>query len=378
MALTIDINANARQAQREVKDLSGALDDTADALDDLAREGKQAGDKIESTFRDMVRDAGKAEKAVGNVKDGFKKAERGADEFKSEAASTAREATASFSDVTDAVDAVQELAANAFSGFGAAGAIAGGAAAVGIGLVTAEFQKQQEEADKLKERLSGLYLEALESGRDYIDQSQFIAESNSLRFDTERADEWKKLQEDTKKLALDENTIIKANAGDLEAQAEVFRRINEAKDDGSAYYTTERDGIQRLKPEYADMENRWKATKEASDNYAQAVKDAQESESEFWQDVIANAGTASQEVDEFGNKLLTLPDGQKVLISADTGRATSNVDAFKGDVDGIPESVTTTARFTADTSRVDRELRRLDGRTLKINARFVTSGTGWD
>lgn len=383
MALSVDINANTRQAQAQVKDLSKELDKYSDALDDVARDADRAGDKIENTFRDMIRDAGKTEKAVGDVKDGFKKAEQGADEFKSEAQSTAREAAASFGDVTDAVDAVQEIAANAFAGFGPAGAAAGAAAAVGIGLVTSEVQRQQEEMDKLKERLSGLYLEALESGRDYIDQAQVIAESNDLRFNPDRADEWKKLQEDAKKLAVDENTLIKANSGDLDAQAEVFRRINAAKEDGSAYYTTERDGLERLKPEYAEMEDRWKRTAEQSNQYAQSVKDAQAAESEFWREVIAEAETASEQVDEFGNKLITLPDGTEVLIDAETGQASANVDKFKEDVDGIVDTVTTKAVLEAQVQDAQDAINRFviqnDGRSIKLNGRFeISSGVPFE
>lgn len=382
----IDMGLNASGVAKGAKDAERALADLEDAVEDIGRGGARDVDKLEDSLRDVQRQAARTEDALDDIGDtskrSFDKAEDGLDNFKDEANQTARESAASFDGSAESIaDAFQEVAANAFADFGPAGAAAGLAAAAGIGLVTAEIQKQQEEAEKLKQRLSDLYLEALESGRDYIDQSQFIAESNDLRFNPDRADEWRKLQADAVKLAIDENTLIKANSGDLEAQAEVFRRISAAKEDGTAYYVTERDGLERLKPEYQEMEDRWKRTREQSEQYAQAVKDAQASEHAFWQEVIASAGTASEEVDEFGNRLLTLPDGRQVLINAETGQATANVDQFKGDVDGIVDTVTTTAVFDSSRAQadIDRWVVQNNGRTIKINGRVeVSSGVPFE
>src|SRR5690349_7362941 len=102
----------------------------------MAKEGAQAGDKLERTFRDLAKDADSAGRKVGtNLDDGFDKAKRGADDFKDEANSSLRETAASISSVEDGLGAVQEIAANAFVGFGPVGAGAGLVAALGFGLL---------------------------------------------------------------------------------------------------------------------------------------------------------------------------------------------------------------------------------------------------
>ncbi|MCR2785438.1 MULTISPECIES: hypothetical protein [unclassified Microbacterium] len=367
MALQIDIAANTRAAQAQVKDLSAAFDEVADSLDDLASDAARSGskvedaaeemgdsfkdvakdadaaaDKMEDSFRDMVRDAKRAGDDVGDGLDqGFKKAGDGVQEFKSEANSTAREAAASFSgSAEDIGDAFQEVTANAFAGFGPAGAAAGLVAAAGIGVVTAELQKQQEEADKLKERLSSAYQEAAEEGRDYLSVSQLISEANDLMFNPERADEYKKVRAEAKLLAVDESTVIRANAGDLDAQKEVMGRINALQDDinekginGSGELRTQHELLKQ-------SEERWQNITTATEEQSAKTKVAAQVTHDFLMDAVRDAGVFEEEVDAVGNKLLTLSDGTEVVISAETGEAHQRVDEFKGDLDGVAQKTT--------------------------------------
>lgn len=189
MALTLDIGANTRQAQSQVKDLGKALEDVADSLDSMAseaksseratdgvadgleqmgREAKTAGDKLESSFSTMVQDARKAERAakdVGdagrNIGDGVKRgtdrAKEGMAEFKDESNSTAREAAASFDGTGESiVDTFQEVAANAFAGFGPAGAAAGLAIAVAFGAMMQGAADAQEKLQEAREAAAEL------------------------------------------------------------------------------------------------------------------------------------------------------------------------------------------------------------------------------
>lgn len=166
MALRIDIAANTRQAQKDVKDLGKSLDTVSDSLDDVARDSDKAAGKLESSFRDMVRASEKTGRDIGrNMDDGFDKAKQGADEFKDEANSTAKEAAASFDGSAESIgDAFQEVAANAFAGFGPAGAAAGLLIAAGIGAGTAALQNLGDLSEEQKERIKGHFQEMADSG----------------------------------------------------------------------------------------------------------------------------------------------------------------------------------------------------------------------
>ena len=72
--------------------------------------------------------------------------------------------------------------------------------------------------------------------------------------------------------------------------------------------------------------------------------------------VVAASSDAAVEVDELGNKVVTLPDGAEIMINAKTGQATQDVSRFKGDVDGVVD--------------------RLNGRDVVIRVRRDTSE--WD
>lgn len=220
MALKLDIFANARQLISEMKRSSASVEDISDALDDMARDGDDAADKLEGSFKDMARDA---KRAGDDIADGVG---GGLKDLKGEAGQSGREAAASFSgEWGDVGDFLQETVANGLGGFGPIGAAAGIAAAAGLGVVTSVITAQQEAADELKARISSAYQTAAEEGRTYLDTAQIIAEASDLMFNKDRAEEWKRVQEDANLLGLDLYDVIAANAGELSKQEEVQKRI---------------------------------------------------------------------------------------------------------------------------------------------------------
>lgn len=311
MALTLDIAANTRAAVSNVKDVGQALDDVSDALDDLARDAKQrgmtteramsdvgragrdvgtdidqAGEKVERTFRDMVQDARKAETAVADVgtkgaRDLSRVREAG-EEVTQEIGSNLGEAVSSIrGDMSDlgqvGQDTLGGLAATLAGGgpAGIVGAAALAAGAVGLGLITAELEKQQEEADALRDRLSSAYASAAEDGRAYLDTAALIAEANDLMFNPDRADEWKRLQEDANMLGVSRADIAAANAGDLAKQEEVQRRINglideqnsKPRQDGFLGTAEWDEDMKRLR----DVRDRWDAINTVTEEYAETA-----------------------------------------------------------------------------------------------------------
>ena len=155
-----DAQRSARKLEDGFEDAARGIDSDAekirtavsDATDKAADDGADSFKKLEKKFSDAVKgvldDSKKMRKIGDDVTDATDRASEGVTEFKDEAASSVRETAASFGSVEDALDAVQEIAANALAGFGPAGAVAGIAAAAGIGIA---ISKLQEFAEKINE-----------------------------------------------------------------------------------------------------------------------------------------------------------------------------------------------------------------------------------
>jgi hypothetical protein len=250
------------------KQAEDALGDVSDSLDDVAKDATKAGDKagdeladgieggtkdaeksvdrLEHTFKDLAEAAGKS---AGKVEDSFKdsldKVEKkakdtgkdisrsldeggaeGLSEMSNEAQSTATEVAASFDGSAESIlGGFQELAANAFAGFGPAGAIAGLAIAAGIGTW---YTQMTEDTEAAKERITGLADAMIEAnsrvlGQDIInDQIKAIATN---------ADEAvigiEDIRAKNEELGLSETELVRAFAGDADARTVAIRELAE-------------------------------------------------------------------------------------------------------------------------------------------------------
>jgi hypothetical protein len=346
--LKLDLAVDSSKAVKGVKDFGKALDDVIDDLEDVSKEGKDTGSDLEKVFRDVARDAKRAGDDAGkDLSTGLKK---GTDDFKGEAASTSAEVAASFDGSAESIaGGFQELAANAFSGFGPAGAVAGLAAAAGIGLVVAGFQAAEEAQKESEERISEWADSYIEAGGKALSAGILAARFQDIITDPEK---FKKAEENAKTWGVGVETAIAAMSGDKGAIDEVTASVDLLKE---AFLNSQETADPNL---YGDVASK---VGEAGSAYSKAREELEkltgEMEagstqaqllSDYWKNLISDAENATVEVDELGNELVTLPDGQQILIEAETGTATANISAFKGDVDGIPESVDTKAKFGVD------------------------------
>jgi hypothetical protein len=160
-ALSDGIEDGARDAERALDDVgkSDGLDRVGENAEQAAKEVESATERMERSFKDAFDSAKKesdgASKKIGtDSRKGFDDAGEGAREFKDEANSTAKESAASFDGSAASIgDAFQEVAANAFAGFGPAGAAAGLAVAAGLGFAFSAFEKSKEQAQALRDRI---------------------------------------------------------------------------------------------------------------------------------------------------------------------------------------------------------------------------------
>jgi len=212
------------------------VEEAVDALEDLGR--SKGPDKLEDGFEDAQKASKKLEREVKDTADTIEKdfknsyrelkqaAEKGTDgakeslrDFKQESNSTAKESAASFDGSAESiVDAFQEVAANAFEGFGPAGAAAGIAAAVGIGAVSAAFEQAGEDAEKLAEKTAEAFDQMIASQSKYIGQEFIQSNLQDLLNDTEKMAEATQIAADT---GTSLSTVQRAMAGDAAALAEI-------------------------------------------------------------------------------------------------------------------------------------------------------------
>lgn len=337
------------------------LEDAQDQTENLRKEIKRTADQIEDDFRS----SSKAAKRFGDD------AGEATTEFKNEARQNFSEVTSSFK---GDMDSITDLAQGTLGGI--AGTLAGplafaaGGAAVGVGLIGSAIEGLVDSAEQTKERVTEKFREMAQAGLEEWSSAQAVIDRLT--------DIWGEHSEEVKRasdeLGLAPETVAAAWAGSEQAIAQVESRYDtllaKAKE---LEQTNEGEGRGAV----IQLEHATQGLRSAMDEIDQAKTKATELadiENAYLKGVLESAQAASLEIDVMNNKLFTLPDGQQILIEADTGRATTDLEDFKGDLDGIAQRVTTTT-LRVDEPDVDdivRNLqRRLNYRSLSINVRAV-------
>jgi chromosome segregation ATPase len=350
-----------------------------DGMRDAQRRTDSAKDEI-ADLRDEITRAGRAGKSAGDdIDDGFRKAEQGAEEFKDEANSTAREAAASFDGSAESIaDMFQETAANAFVGFGPAGAVAGLAAAAGIGLAVKGFEDMglaQEASEEAASEWANAYIEA--GGRVL---TSAVTTARALEIITDTEGRFKEAQENAKNWGVEVGTAVAAMAGETWAlnaaqqsladrSAEAARRLAEQETQvdssaGAAYDLG--DAVEAGQRSMEKLTGEMEAGSQRADAYSQ-----------YLAEMAANTEGATREVDEFGDAVYSLPDGSKVYVDAETGQATSDIDAIERKIystDGMQATVHVNARVNR--TAVDDLIWQLRNNTFDMKVRTQGSRAG--
>lgn len=378
-----DLEDNSRDSERSVSMAFEGMADAAKdaertterAFDDMADAADDAGDDMrrdmERALREVARDAKKyGDEGGDDLRRGFKD---GTDGIKKEASQVGRESAASFSgEFEDVTDFVRDVLANAFEG-SAFGAVAGIAGAAGLGLAVAFFEQWQEEQERRTERIEGWFQDLVESGGKVLDASIISARAAEVIADPSQ---FEKAQRNAEAWGVSLETAINAMAGsadsisivndNMAAQADELAelesrstnytdaniKLNGAEVERMRLLQEGRTSLQELNGEMSEATT-------LANVYSQALLDQ-----------VANAKNVTEQVDEYGNILYTLPDGHQIVFDADTGQATEDVDEFKGDVDKIPSEKTTKVKAVMD----DSEVRNYNPPTIYIPGRILVAG----
>jgi hypothetical protein len=224
--IVINFISDIRRFLKGTDDVGKALEEVSDSLDDVAREGEGATEQLERSFKDLTKvidtetdDA--ARKMARNIDRGTDAAKRDLDELRQESRQNFAETFSSFDGSMESLlDGIQGTLGGVTAGLGSIPAFAAAAVgAAGLGLVTGELVRQQEEANKLRENLANAYRQAAEEGRDYLDTAQIIAEATDILLNPDRRGELDRYKSEAERIGVDINTYIQARAGDLDALA---------------------------------------------------------------------------------------------------------------------------------------------------------------
>lgn len=386
--INIPITGDARDFIRETENVEDALDDVSDALDDMTRDTKKGGrdaeravDDLADSFKDAVKRAKDLEDAGDDagkgVEKGMKRAEDGVEDFKQEANSTAKEAAASFDGSAESIiDAFQEVTANAFEGFGPAGQLAGLGAAAGIGLAVAGFQKVQEAEEESRKRAAEWAEAYIEAGDRILTSTQIVEKGRKILADQQ--DELKKNAQDW---GVSESIAMLAMSGDTNALIEVREslarkeeRVQEAVGKTGGNLRVLNKDMRDMRQDVIDGTDSLDKLTGEMDTGARLA----DTYSESLRLLAEHTQGATKKVDEFGDTVVTLPDGKEIYIDAQTGKATDNVNAIERKIYGIPDGH---AKVNLDVSDALRKLNRFitdsNGRSFTLRGRVkVDSGFG--
>jgi hypothetical protein len=238
--IAINFLADVRDFLRGTKNVEEELDDVADSLDDLAKDGENAVEDLEKGFNDL-RKAAKAagddiEKGLGDgTKKGAKQGESATEVYKKEAIANISEVTSSFTGSWEsAADAVQGTLGGVVADLGPVGAAAGAAGALGIGVLTAALVKMEEDAKKAQERIADLAIQMIDAGTRGEIPLEVINDNLKLIISSseEATKKFRDIQLQSKLNATDANRMAVAYAGNekaIESQLEVLEKLIEAE-----------------------------------------------------------------------------------------------------------------------------------------------------
>lgn len=344
-----------RDAQQETKELKRETQRTADAIEQeyrraYAKAKSEAGDGLDSM---RAQSAEVGQEIRQNLGEGIANAARG-----------------DFEGLADVVGDTLGGAVAGIGGIATAGAAAAGAA--GIGALVAAFQLADAERKKLEESANDLAQAYIDAGSTVLDVVTLTARVSNVLTDPEQKKEAQSLVD---LLGVDLPEAARIIAGDTNALTSAYALLTQQQKDVTA---TKEAGQAANAQEVIDWQASQQAidtARDALDKWANRNSEAASTAttvSDALKGMLRDAGSATEQVDELGNRLYTLPDGKEILIDANTGQASTNIERFKSDLGGNIPTVKT-VDLEVSTSAAEDALRRFTsgGRRLTVVADVV-------
>ncbi len=246
--IKIRIDGETQDAERSLEAVADSLEQVDKALDkveDASKDVDRALDKIEDAADDAARtidrdlitalkDARAASEKAGRelsdgMADGTRRSSESVAEFKDEAKQNFSEVTSSFSgDMDSAVDLVQGTLGGLAASIPGYGLALGGLAATAGGFYNAWKTK----AEATKKAIQDMYADMKESGNDFLSESFIQGEVDKIVTGAEEAvTSFDTVKEQAEFAGVSMGTMLRAWAGDAEALAEVYGKLEKATAD---------------------------------------------------------------------------------------------------------------------------------------------------
>lgn len=343
----VDMGLNATQFARGAKDAEKAVSDLEDALDDAGAGGARDAGKIEDSLKDVQTQAKRTERSVEDVGDagekGFRRlGDKGA-EVSNELKANLGETFSSFRGDLEDLPQIAQDTLGGLAGSGALGGIAGLAAAAagaaGLGLIIGAMDQIDERNQQLAERANDMAKAFIEAGTNVLTATSIAASASDVITDNDKR---KEVQAYADALGVDLATAVRAYVGDANAMAVVDKIAADAKAENLAIADKQKGSQKALTDEQLDAIKTNQGAIAAQRELNGVLDDANakfDTQQAVLRGLVNDAESATKEVDELGNAVYTLPDGTQIMIDAETGQATTDVAKFKGDLDGVAETV---------------------------------------
>lgn len=342
-------------------DVSERFEEVIRALIDMERQGGRSSDDIERSLRALGFSAEDAEDAIAAVDRELRNAGESVDELPDKAdnvGDSMRDLGEIASSVLEgdfagaassAITSLAGLATFAGAGGALAGTLAQGVTSMVTGWID-EWDRANEESKKRAAEWAQAYIDA---GDTILSAGVLAARFQAIITDSERFAE---AERNAKNWGVSIETAVAAMSGNRGAIDDVNVSLREQRDAAAEAATEAQRLAQENGGQLLTLTEQEKAYQAGADALARLTGEMTQGERRaalltgYYLNLINTTQGVTKEVDEFGNELYSLPDGTQVMIDAETGQATQNVDNFKGDLDGIPENVTTTvtARVSFD------------------------------
>ena len=338
----LDDLARSRGPEELERDMRDAQKQTEKLKDETSR----TADAIEKDFQRAYRETKQA------ADDGLGGVSRKGEEVSGELKQNLGETFSSFrGDLEDLPQIAQDVFGGIAAGAGTVTASLGLAGIAGaIGLVIGGLAQAREEQRKNEEAANDWADAYIAAGGRVLDTSSIVANGQSILRD--RMDE---LKANTELWGVSQSTALAAMAGSQTAIDEVKSSLASMTDEMERQQKLEmKDEWAEYSPQLTDLQRR---VYEGSDafNAMNSRMDEGADKANAWsfflRDLANNTAGAKREVDEFGDTVVTLPDGKQIYIDAETGQATDATDAIERKIYSIPDK-TVTVRAEVDDSAV--------------------------
>lgn len=332
---------------KSLDQLTRDMEDAQDETKRLARETKKTADAIEDEYRNAYRSARAS-------------ADTGLDGMRKQSAEVGQEirqnlgegiANAARGDFEGLADVVGDTLGGAVAGIGGIATAAGGAAlALGVGGLVGAFQAAEEKRKELEERASDLADAYVEAGATVLDAFSEVERAQGVIADPEQR---KKVEQYAATLGVDLSVALGAYVGRAEDLARVQEIVNQKIEENAAAQA--RQNASQSQGLLA-LDETFSANQRAIDSGSELIQVQRDAAaafatySDYLRHIADTTAGATRQTDEFGDSVVTLPDGKTIYIDAETGAATDKTKAIEDQIYSLPQEKTVTIRTVVDDS----------------------------